>query len=459
MDMGIITKTKQALQSLLHGDERSSTLNKNIVLSVIFKVAGVSFTFFLFPIAISYVDTAQFGIWLILSSLASWFSLLDLGLTNGLRNKLVKALNDKDYQLAKTYISTTYIVLSVIFAVVWLLFFFINQYINWVDLLNISQEYASSISKLVIIVFTYFCLFFLLKIINTVLLANQKAAYSSLIDLVSQFFTLAVIFLMTKFAESSLLYLFLGMGVAPIIVGVIFNIVLFRGKYKKLAPSFSCFSKWCIKDLMKLGGKFFVIQTAAIMQYQTANVIIAYFFNTSEVTNYNIAFKYFSLLSIFFMIALQPLWSATTDAYNKGDYKWITNTTKKYLILFVLLCFSGVLMLFVCNFMYDLWIGKNVVSITFTLSFWCLVYMITSMFGNIFVNTLNGIGAVKLQFIFSLFTPFLYIALCIVFIKYLNMGIYAVLVAAILSNINGFVIAPIQYIKIFLQNKKGIWVS
>jgi len=458
MDM-VIHKIKNSIKEIFNGDDRTSVLKKNIVLSVLFKILSVAVSLLLIPISIKFVDTGQFGIWLTISSVVVWFSVFDIGLTNGLRNKLVKALSDKDYQLAKIYVSTTYVVLGILFVVLWLIFVCVNLLVDWTKLLNISAGYADSIKKVAVIVFSYFCLFFLFKIINSILLADQKAAYSSLIDVLGQLFALITIYLMSKFLSGSLLYLCIGMCVIPVIVAFIFNIALFKTRYKEIAPSYKYFRKWCIKDLSGLSLKFFIIQIAQIIQYQSANLIIAHFFSMNQVTDYNVTYKYFSVLSMFFFILLYPLWSATTAAYHNEEYEWIRQTTKKYLKLFLLLLLVGVIMLSVSGWVYDIWIGKGVLSISFYLSLWCFLYVVVSMFGNIFVHILNGIGALKIQFICSMFTPVLYILLCFVFIQYWQMGIYAVFIAAILSNINGFIVAPVQFRKIFVENKKGLWVA
>jgi len=457
MDMGI--KIKDKIRHHFFEEKRDSILKKNIILSVVFKILSVAISLLLVPVALGFVNTTEFGIWLVLNSLITWFSVFDIGITNGLRNKLAKALALKETELARVYVSTVYIVLFAVFTIVWLLFLFANQYIDWLYILNIPIQYIASVRKITVIVFTYFYLFFLLKIINTVLLADQKAAYSSVIDLVSQLGVLVTLLVMTHFLDGSLLYLFVAMCAAPVVVAIIFNVIIFSGKYRFLAPSFKFFRKWAIKDLMGLSFKFFIVQIAALIQYQTANIIIAHFFNMQEVTNYNIAYKYFSVLSIFFLMALHPLWSAATQAYHRNEYEWIKSTTKKYIKLFFIFVACGFVMLLVSHIVYDIWIGKNVVFIPFVLSLCCFLYFSINMFGSIFVNILNGIGAIRLQFLFSLFTPAIYIGLCFLFIKQFHLGIYSVFIAAIISNVNGFIIAPIQYIKIFVRNKKGIWVE
>lgn len=457
--MEIQKRIKYYVESNVLGQGRSSIVKRNAFFSVILKALSVATSLLLVPISIRFVGSEQYGIWLTISSMVTWLSLFDIGLSNGLRNRLVKALDQDDNDLARTYVSTTYIVLSFIFVGLWLIFCFANKYIDWVNILSISNSAGESVRQLILIIFSYFCLTFILKIINTILLADQKAAYSSLIDTIGQFLSLIIVCAMYFLLPGSLLYLCIGLCASPLVVAILFNINLFNKKYKKIAPSLKYFKLWCIKDLIGLSFKFFIIQIAAIIQYQTANLIIAHYFNMSEVTNYNTAFKYFSVLNIIFAMLLMPLWSASTDAYNKNEYQWIINATKKYLKVLLLLSIAGIIMLIASNLVYNIWIGNKYINIPFNLSLWCLIYILITLFGSIFVNILNGIGAIRIQLISSVFTPFLYLILALVFIKYLDMGIYSLFIASIIANINGFIFAPIQFMKVFIQKKKGIWIA
>jgi len=459
MVMDLIIKLKNFLYNNSESGKLTSALRLNVILSVLFKFISVITSLLLVPLTIKFVDTTIFGIWLTINSIVFWFSVLDIGLTNGLRNKLVKSLSIKDYELAKIYVSTTYIVMFFIFIAIGFILGFLNSFLNWSNILNIPEAYNHEVKKAVWVILIYFCSLFILKIINSILFADQKAAFTSLIDLLGQIFVLITIFIMSRFLQGSLFQLSLGMCVIPIIVAFIFNLILFKGRYSKIIPSFKYFRRWCINDLMGISIKFFIIQFAFIIQYQTANFIIGHYFNMDEVTNYNIVFKYFSIISILFLLILQPLWSATTEAYNNKDFQWIRKIVKKYLKLFVVITILGFIMLLIADYVYTIWIGKNIISIPFTLSLWGLLYILTGAFSGIFVNTLNGIGAIRIQFLLSLFTPLLYIFLCIFFISHLHWGIYAVFIAAIISNINGFLVAPIQFVKIFLHNKKGIWTA
>jgi len=141
-------------------------------------------------------------------------------------------------------------------------------------------------------------------------------------------------------------------------------------------------------------------------------------------------------------ILITPLWVAVTDAIENKDYNWIRMAERKYLLLFILFVVAGLLMLIVSPFIYDIWVGDKV-NISMTLSMFILLYNLVMMFGNLFVNIINGSGQLKIQTIASLISPFVFLAVCYVLIKQ-QIGVQAVLIAAIISNFNGLILAPLQ---------------
>lgn len=164
------------------------------------------------------------------------------------------------------------------------MFIIISPFINWSGVLNVSPSLSQVILYTLIIVYTYFSLLFILKIINIILFADQKPAYASLIDLLGQLLSLIIIYVMTQLLSGSLLLLCVGLCVAPVLVTLFSSFYLFRFKYRYIAPNFRYVNFSCLNDLIKLGVKFFIIQIAAIIQFQTANLLIARIYNMDEVT-------------------------------------------------------------------------------------------------------------------------------------------------------------------------------
>ena len=427
----------------LQGSERTIKTKKNVVLIAIYRGLSILITFLLVPITLNYVDSGTYGIWLTLSSIVGWISFFDIGINNGLKNRLTEALAKNDSQLGKTYISTTYAMLSIIFFPLLVLLMLIIPHIDWNSLLNIQDYSGQGLSAAMCIIAAFFCLNFILSTINVVIFAHQDPADASLCTLFQQVVSLLVIYLLTLTTEGSLVNLCIGLCLSPLIVISLYNIILFKGRYKDLSPSIKCVDFKRIPDLLKLGLKFFVIQFAGVIQFQLVNFLIIRNFGSDEVTSYNIAYKYFNILFMLWSILITPIWAAVTDAKIRKDFDWITNMQKKFVHFFWAFLCCGILMLLVSSFVFKIWVGDKV-QINFSLSAWLLVYNLVLIFGSIFVNILNGLGELNLQTIACCISPIVFILFSTLLIK-VGVGVESILIASIVANFNGFLLAPLQY--------------
>ena len=442
------------------GHKRSVAAKKNIVGSLLIRGVSITIGLVLVPLTINYINTAQYGIWLTLSSMIAWFSFFDIGFTHGLRNKFAEAKAKGDDEVVKIYISTTYYYISLIFIALWVVLIFINQFISWHKILNLPPAMENEVSRLAILVVTYFCFQFIFKVISTILIADQQSAKSSLLDMLGQLLSLIIIFILTKLTSGTLMNLGLAVGFSQIIVLLAANIILFKTKYKDYWPSLKFVKKEYAEDIMKLGSKFFVLQLVAIVQFESSLFFIARYFGTTEVTSFNIAYRYFSILQMGFMILLSPLWTGVTDAYNSSDIAWIKNAVKKYLLLWVPFVVLGLIMLLFADKFYEFWVGKNIVNVDFNISLLCLIYFSTSIFGSIFVYIINGIGALKIQFVSGFISSVCFLILTWVLITKLHWGVQSVLIASIVTNLFGYVVAPLQVYKIFYKKSAAkIWYT
>lgn len=435
------------------GSERSVKAKKNIIGMLFFKGGNILIGLLIVPMTINYVDSENYGIWLTLSSMVAWMSFFNIGLNNGLKNKLGEALAKGDLLLGKKYVSTTYALLCLIFIPLMFIFLFIVPYVNWYAFLNISESIGESLLASICILIVYFCLNFILSTINIVLQADQNPAGASIRDLIQQFLSLIIIWILTLTTQGNLLNLCIALCAAPIIISVVFNITLFKGRYNSIAPSFRCVDFKVAPSLLNLGVKFFIIQIAALIQFQMSNFLILKYIGPVEVTAYNVAYKYMSIIMMIWSIITTPVWSAVTDAIAKEDYSWIINMQKRYQKLLIVFSCVGILMVLISPWVYNIWIG-NEVSIQPILTLFVFLYIWVMMFGNVYVSILNGAGKLNVQMYACLISPFIFIGVFFFCNSILQLGVISVLIASILSNFNGFLLAPIQCHK-FLHSKYG----
>lgn len=237
------------------GHERSNIAKKNITASLLIKGFSVLISLILVPLTIDYINPTQYGIWLTLSSIIHWFTFLDIGFGNGLRNRFAEAKAQNDIKKAKSLISTTYAVLSIIFITTWLLIVILNNFIEWNTLLGVSKEMESELSRLALIIFSFFCFEMILKIINTIVSADQKTALAGFINLSGQLLVLVIIIIIRNYSKGSLVYLGFALGFSPVFIFIIASIILFNKQYKLFKPSFGSVDFSLTKSIMNIGLK------------------------------------------------------------------------------------------------------------------------------------------------------------------------------------------------------------
>lgn len=448
---------KQRLLSLIiSGHERTVKAKKNIIISFFVKGLNILISFIQVPIALDYLGTTSYGVWLILGSIISWFGFFDIGLGNGLRNNFAKALAENDKKSAKIFVSTTYAILLLIITIIFLIFSIFNRNLDWFRIFNVTSDINENLVLLVYIVFTSFCIRFILKLITTILVADQRPAFQDIILVLGRILNLVILIILLKTTKGSLIYMGLVFSASPVLVLILASIYFYSKDYKEYVPSFKFVDFKYARELMNLGVKFFIIQLAVLVLYTTDNMIITQLFGPDQVTIYNIAFKYFSIITMGFLIIINPFWSTVTEAYHKNEFSWIKKIIKQLVIVWTGFFLIAGIMLTFSGWVYKIWVGPEI-KIPFYLSVAMAVFVVLHTFNFIFIYFINGTGKIKVQIYVALVNMIFNIPLSILFARYLNFGITGVIMGTIVSAIIGLILAPLQYYKIITRTARGIW--
>lgn len=95
-------------KKIFNGDRRTLLIKKNIIWSFLIKGWSGAVLFLLVPYTIDCLGEYKNGVWLTVSSVLVWIEQMDIGLGNGLRNKIATCLAKKDYNEASSAIASTY---------------------------------------------------------------------------------------------------------------------------------------------------------------------------------------------------------------------------------------------------------------------------------------------------------------------------------------------------------------
>lgn len=412
--------------------------------------------FMLVSLAINYLGKESYGIWLTLSSVITWFSLFDIGLGNGLRNKFAKARAlGKDHD-AQSFVSTAYYTIGSISVVLVATFISLNLFLDWSRVFNTSSDLKGELSYLLPVVFGFFGLQLVTKLIVSIFQAEQHHSIQDKVQFFGQALSLMVVWLLTMTEGKSLLLFGSLYAASPVLILAALNILAFNGRYRAYRPSFSLCKRAYLSEITGLGLKFFIIQIAGVVLFSTDNFIITHLFGTAEVVPYNVAFKYFSIVTMGYSILVAPYWSSFTVAYAEQDFAWIRRSVSSIQKIWFLIPVALVFMVMFSNWFYRIWVGEEV-HVPLLLSIVMAVYVAMLSFNMVYVHFINGIGKIQLQLIISVIVTIVNIPLSVYLGKYMGLGSTGVILASALCLSAPMVVFPIQFLKLINRTAEGVW--
>lgn len=420
----------------------------NIILNIFYKPVGMIVSLIYTPIAISYLGDEKYGIWATVLSILAWILQFDVGIGNGLRDKLTIALTNKNRKEASELVSSAYISIFFVVFCIFIAFLGINFFVNWNDVFKVPRL-NENLDVVMIISILFICLNFLLSLCNIVNYALQQASLVSLSSVVLQVLNLIGTILLSFITSNSLIGIAFIYGVSSFITNVIFSIIAFR-KEKSLVPKLSLFRKEKVYDITSIGLHFFIIQIAGIIVFTTDNMIITRVLGVSEVTPYNIVYRVFSLTGTIFTAIMAPLWSYFTKAKSLGEIKKMKSILSKLNIILAIFGIGILVLTIIFKDLARIWLQRELNYGNLLIPFAAL-YAFVSIFCNKYAFLLNGLGRIKVQLYVAIIQGIVNIPLSIFFVCKLNMGSAGVLLGTIVSLMLSAIALPIDLHNFFKE--------
>lgn len=412
-------------------------------------------TLLLVPLTLDYLDTETFGVWTTLSSVLTLLAFFDVGLGNGLRNKLSEALSKNDLITARSYVSTAYVLFGTLQLGILCLFIVGNEFIPWQSILNTTLD-LPTLRQLAIVLMVGISFKLVLDLLTFILYARQNSAQTNLLLFFTNLSILLGVFIATKISKGNLVLLGIITAFSPVFILLIASVIYYKKVFNYLRPSISLYDRRYVSNLLSIGYKFFFIQIAVIIVFYTDNLIVTQLFGPSEVTVYNISFRYFNIINTIFAIAIAPFWSAFTEAHIKQEYDWMKTNYKWLLRLWCGVVILVIVWIIAAPMAYKVWVGDRV-AVPKPLNIFMGISVIIACFNNVSVVVTNGLGKIKLQLLSSLFSAFINIPLAIFLGKYLEMGSAGVIAATSVSLLSSSIVCVIQAGRLINQTATGIW--
>lgn len=429
----------------------------NILASFLIKGWSVVVQLLLVPLTLACLNPYEYGIWMTLSTVLIWIDSFDVGLGNGLRNKLAEFVARNEWTKARQAVSTTFFTLVLIMVPAIFILLAAEHYADLYGLLGVSPELSPHLPLIVQLSTGLVCLTFVFKFVGNVFLGLQLPAVNNALIVGGQTLSLIAIAIARLCGdEVSFLLIAVLFTAAPLVVYLLAYPVTFLKLYPRLLPSVKYYSRTMLGGIFSLGFKFFFLQTAGIVLFASSNLFISRILGPEHVSPYQIAYRYFYLSMGLFTIVIAPMWSAITDAYAKGELAWIGSCLRKGLYAWAATTLVIVVMAAVADWVYPIWtLGK--VDISPSMTVLMAVYMSLIMFSLLYAHILYGIGCILLQTLVTVVEAVVFVPLAIGGLK--GMGPEGIVAALIIVNLICAVTNYLQVNKLLKGRAKGIWTK
>ena len=436
------------------GNLRSSLLLKNVLASFFVKGWAAVVALLLVPLTLNCLGVYQNGVWLLVSSLLMWIDQMDIGLGNGLRNRLAVHLARGETSDAQKVVSSTVAMLLCIVLPVLFVLLLLVWKTDIYALLNVSATQVPELRLALMSAVTLVCMTFVLKFIGNVYMGVQMPAVSNLLMALGQTVALIATWLLYVSGKASFLYVVVANTMAPLLVYMLAYPYTFYFRYPMLRPALRCVDLSSVLETGSLGVKFFWLQIAGVIQFMTANLLISNFFTPEMVTPYQIAYRYISLVLVAFSVVCMPFWNATTDAYERGDIDWIRKANHRMSVFTMIVAVGLLLMTLVSPWVYSVWIGDSC-EVPLSMTAMMAVYVFLLVVSLRYSYFLNGIGALRMQLYMTVMAV-VFIPLAWGVSSYTHDIVWFMAVMCF-CNVPGIVANAIQFNKILNGKASGIW--
>jgi len=417
-----------------------------------FSVRGVALliSVLIMPAYINYFQNQTvLGVWYTIIAILNWILYFDLGLGNGLRNLLPAAIAARDKKKVKTYISTTYITMTLLVVILAILGMLIIPNINWNRILNVSSDLVPNamLVTTVLIVYIGILLQFIFKLVTSVLYAIQKSAVVNFMTLISSVIILFALYIMPSSSlEINLFRMAIVNVVASILPSIIVSFVVYGKTLNNAFPTFKYFDKNYVSPLLKIGVSLLWLQFVFMIISSTNEFLISNFTSPDFVVEYQAYYKIFKTGAMIFSLALTPIWSAVTKAQAEKNYKWIIRVYKVFLICTIICILIEFLIIPILQPIMNIWLGENAIKVN---AFYAIVFAFSGsilVLHNVNTSIGNGISYFKIQMIWMTFAAIIDIPLAYLLVQ-ITGGWIGVVIANILALVPYEMLAPIYTMK------------
>ena len=397
--------------------ERYRRIAWSTLLAAAARVVGLATSFISVPLVIGYLGSERYGMWITMSSLVAVLGPLDLGIGLGLLTAVSDAHGRDDRATARRAISTAAAMLMLIATLSVAVFALAFPVIPWARIFNVvSPTAVAEAGPASAVLFGAFALGLPLGIVGQVQLAYQSGYISSAWAIAGNLGSFAAMLLVIHL-RGSLPVLVVALTGVGLVAAALNGWFLFRRQRPWLMPRRRDVALSTARPLLKTGSLFLVLQLAGLIGYQIDNLVIAQLLGATNVQEYAVPAKLFTLAPTLLSFALTPLWPAYRESLARGDGAWVRRTLRRSIMLAGAVNLpTSLALVIVAPILLHLWVGGAVHPtplLLIGLGSWAMMNTLNGPFAML----LNGANVVGLQAACSISMAVVNVAISILLVQ------------------------------------------
>lgn len=379
----------------------TKVIAKNTLYAFAIKGVALLVSFISMPLFIRYFNNNTIlGLWFTLISVLFWVISFDFGISNGMRNHLVKALTNNDKSKARQVVSSGIacsIATTAALTVAGTILIFTLD-LNYIFNISHNEISGTTLLTATLIMFAAIMLRFMLNTVTSIYYALQRSAMNNFLMLCVN--TLQMLFvLIFRFdnAEEALLYAACAYFVISNLPLVIAGIAAFCRELRECRPHPAYVDSATTRQIMSIGGIFFVCQILFAVIVFTNEFFVSHFWTPEDTSDYTFYYKVSLLAANVVTLAMAPTWSMVTKAYTEKNYKWLGSLYRNFkrilwpiiLIQIAIIPFLGPI--------FNIWLGKGIVDVNYITAFAFACFAVGYTYNSMLSTIVFGLGRMRVQ--------------------------------------------------------------
>jgi len=280
------------------------------------------------PIGLHYFGPVRYGIWAVISSVISYLGISNLGISTGAAVLTAKAAKPfEQWAVLKRSLFLLVIISTVVLSIV---LGIVHFYPRWVIILGkISPVFREEASKTMIAAAVLFLLNLPLTVFFSGFTGIQKLYWERFYISLTKIVGLIALILVVL-VKGSLISLALLRGAGVLLVSVICASHFLIGNSElRHRTNKSIKGEFSVRSIFASSLRFFSIGIAAMVVWNTDNLVISHFLGAKAVTPYAVTFKLLTTAFVMFMALNSALFPMYGRAVAFDHWEWIQRTYNK----------------------------------------------------------------------------------------------------------------------------------